>query len=189
MFDPGGGEGEGVDVVGLVGVGLVEACADERLGGVGYSPPIEGFYDALQDIEDIVSVGLGCGLCRRADGVVGGDGEADGGISQTVCAGSLGIVYAVEVDKAAGPLHRGLWEVELLPVFIDVTECRYQGGETVLDGKENLFYLLSALLISSVIFFSMAAVSSGLSPMKRRWGMRTLWERPALLVPSLWAEE
>ena len=140
QFDPGGGEGEGVDVVGLVGVGLGEACAEERLGGVGYSPSIEGFYNTLQDIKDVVSVCLGCGLYRRADSVLGGDSEDDGGFGEAVEVSGLGVLDVVEVDKAAGPLHRGLWEVELVPVLVDVTECRYHGGKPVLDCEENLFH-------------------------------------------------
>lgn len=140
QFDPGGGEGEGVYVVGLVGVGLGEACADERLGGVGYSPPIEGFYDTLQDIEDVVCVGLGCGLCRRADSVLGGDSEDDGSFGEAVEVSGLGVVDVVEVNKSAGPLYRWLWEVELVPVLIDVMKCRYHGGKPVLDCEENLFH-------------------------------------------------
>lgn len=97
--------------------------------------------------------------------MLGGDGKADGCIGQAVGTGGLGIVDVVDVDEATRPLHRRLWEVKLVPVLIDVTECRYLDGEAVLNVEENLFHLLRALLISSVIFFSMAAVSFGSSPM------------------------
>ena len=42
MLDPGGGEGEGVDVVSLVGVGLGEAGTSEGLCGVGDAVAFEG---------------------------------------------------------------------------------------------------------------------------------------------------
>ena len=141
LFDPGGGESQGIYIVGLVGVGFSETGADEGLGGVGDAPAVECGDDVLDEIEDVVGGGFGRCLGGGADGVVVGDGEDDGSLSKagTVC--GHGVVDVVEVDEAAGPFDWGLREVELVPVLVDVLERGDEGGEAGLDGEKNLFHI------------------------------------------------
>lgn len=87
LFDPGGGESEGIDIVGLVGVGFGDAGADECLGGVWDTPAVEGGDNVLDEIEDVVGVGFGRGLCGGADGVVVGNSEDDGSLGEASSVG------------------------------------------------------------------------------------------------------
>lgn len=153
LLDPGGGEGEGVDVVGLVAVGLLQAGACEGLGSVRDTVALEDLDDGRDDVEDVVGVGLGRGLGGGTYSVMVGHGEADGSLGETAAVGGLGVVDVVEVDEAAGPLHGGLGEVELSPVLVDVAECRYLVSDAVLDVEEymlhrvNGFYGLNGLFV------------------------------------------
>lgn len=120
LFDPGGGEGEGIDVVGLVGVGFGETGAGEGLGGVWDEEALEGGDDVLDEIEDIVAVGFGrCFGGSTGEGLCG-NGDDDIGLGETAEVGGLGIVDGVKVDEAARPLDGRLGEVELTPVLVDV---------------------------------------------------------------------
>lgn len=140
MFDPGGGEGECVNIVGLVGEGFLQAGSCEGLGGVGNAVALQSFHDGLKYVHDVVGfIFRGC-LGRGADGMMVGDGESNGCIGQPVRTRSLGVFDIVEVDEAARPLNRWLWHVELVPVLVDVMESRNHSGEPVLDGKEYLFH-------------------------------------------------
>lgn len=70
LFDPCGGKGEGIDIVGLVGVGFSETGADKGLGGVWDAPAVEGGDDVLDEIQDVVGGVLGWGEGGGTDGVV-----------------------------------------------------------------------------------------------------------------------
>lgn len=87
LFDPCGGESQGIYVVGLVGVGFSETGADKGLGGVGDAPAVEGGDDVLDEIEDVVGGGFGRCLGGGADGVVVGNSEDDGSLGEASSVG------------------------------------------------------------------------------------------------------
>lgn len=127
---PGGGEGDGEDVVGAVGIGLGDGGDDERLG-IGRREEVGRVDDLLNESEEVVG---GLRVVAMEDGV--GDGDGDGGVCDVSAVLDFGKRDAFDIDEGARELEWRLLVGELVPVARDVAELRDGATDVVDDGVD-----------------------------------------------------
>lgn len=127
---PGGGEGDGEDVVGAVGIGLGDGGDDERLG-IGRREEVGRVDDLLNESEEVVG---GLRVVAMEDGV--GDGDGDGGVGDVSAVLDFGKRDAFDIDEGARELEWRLLVGELVPVARDVAELRDGATDVVDDGVD-----------------------------------------------------
>ncbi len=127
---PGGGEGDGEDVVGAVGIGLGDGGDDERMG-IGRREEVGRVDDLLNESEEVVG---GLRVVAMEDGV--GDGDGDGGVGDVSAVLDFGKRDAFDIDEGARELEWRLLVGELVPVARDVAELRDGATDVVDDGVD-----------------------------------------------------
>lgn len=127
---PGGGEGDGEDVVGAVGIGLGDGGDDERLG-IGRREEVGRVDDLLNESEEVVG---GLRVVAMEDGV--GDGDGDGGVGDVSAVLDFGKRDAFDIDEGAREEERRLLVGELVPVARDVADLRNGATDVVDDGVD-----------------------------------------------------
>lgn len=131
VVDERGREGECVDVVGLVGVGLGEGYEDERLEVEG-GQTLELVGHERDGVEELEVARGG----RTTSQLRIGDGYGDGTVGYGVAMGYLRELEGVDVDKSAGELDGRLLVGELVPVAADIADLRAGVLDEVDDGVD-----------------------------------------------------